>query len=144
MRTVLCVHCTYRITKDTNNSVCPWIVPPAQPYVYTVSMYSNKSYKESRLHRKTPKTPSSGEKITNSPSLGGDPWCRKFFYNVFRATRSKTTSLPAALNQARRIDTLDEFYLYGACKTVLHIIETIVIHCYVMRSDLKIRVKHMK
>jgi hypothetical protein len=29
-----------------------------------------------------------------------------FFYNVFRATRYKTTSLPAALNQARRIDTL--------------------------------------
>ncbi len=28
-----------------------------------------------------------------------------FFYNVFRATRYKTTSLPAALNQARRIDT---------------------------------------
>jgi hypothetical protein len=34
----------------------------------------------------------------------------KLFYNVFRATRSKTTSLPAALNQARRIDTLDECY----------------------------------
>jgi hypothetical protein len=67
-----------------------------------------------------------------------------FFYNVFRATRSKTTSLPAALNQARRIDTLDEFYLYGACRTVLHIIETIVIHCYVMRSSLKVRVKHIK
>jgi hypothetical protein len=31
-----------------------------------------------------------------------------FFYNVFRATRYKTTSLPAALNQARRIDTLFE------------------------------------
>ncbi len=29
-----------------------------------------------------------------------------FFYNVFRATRYKTTSLPAALNQARRIDTV--------------------------------------
>ncbi len=29
-----------------------------------------------------------------------------FFYNVFRATRYKTTSLPAALNQARGIDTL--------------------------------------
>jgi hypothetical protein len=29
-----------------------------------------------------------------------------FLYNVFRATRYKTTSLPAALNQARRIDTL--------------------------------------
>ncbi len=29
-----------------------------------------------------------------------------FFYNVFWATRYKTTSLPAALNQARRIDTL--------------------------------------
>ncbi len=28
-----------------------------------------------------------------------------FFYNVFRATRSKTTPLSAALNQARRIDT---------------------------------------
>jgi hypothetical protein len=34
-------------------------------------------------------------------------WMMKdFFYNVFRATRYKTTSLPAALNQARRIDTL--------------------------------------
>jgi hypothetical protein len=33
-----------------------------------------------------------------------------FFLNVFRATRSKTTSLPAALNQTRRINTLDEFY----------------------------------
>jgi hypothetical protein len=63
----------------------------------------------------------------------------QFFYNVFRATRSKTTSLPAALNQARRIDTLDEFYLYGACKLVLHIVETLVIHCYVTRSDLKYR-----
>jgi hypothetical protein len=31
---------------------------------------------------------------------------RVFFYNVFRATRYKTTSLPAILNQARRIDTL--------------------------------------
>ncbi len=61
------------------------------------------------------------------------------FYNEFRATRSKTNSLPAALNQARRIDTLDEFYLYGACKSVLHIVETIVIHCYVTRSDLKYR-----
>jgi hypothetical protein len=61
----------------------------------------------------------------------------QFFYYVFRATRSKTTSLPAALNQARRIDTLDEFYLYEACKTVLHIIETIVVHCYMMRSDFK-------
>jgi hypothetical protein len=30
----------------------------------------------------------------------------KFFYNVFRATRYRTTSLPASLNQARRIDTL--------------------------------------
>ncbi len=29
-----------------------------------------------------------------------------FFYNVFWATRYKTTSLPAAHNQARRIDTL--------------------------------------
>ncbi len=63
----------------------------------------------------------------------------KFFYNVFRATRSKTTSLPAALNQARRIDTLDVFYLYEACKLVLYIVETIVIHCYVTRSDLKYR-----
>ena len=32
--------------------------------------------------------------------------CNTFFYNVFRATRYKTTSLPAVLNQARRIDTL--------------------------------------
>ncbi len=31
-----------------------------------------------------------------------------YFYNVFRATRYKTTSLPAALNRARRIDTLFE------------------------------------
>ncbi len=29
-----------------------------------------------------------------------------FFYNVFRATEYKTTPLPAALNRARRIDTL--------------------------------------
>ncbi len=35
----------------------------------------------------------------------------KIFYNVFRATRYKTTSLPAALNQARRIDTLFEIVL---------------------------------
>jgi hypothetical protein len=34
-----------------------------------------------------------------------------FFYNVFRATRYKTTSLPAALNRARRIDTLFEIVL---------------------------------
>ncbi len=40
---------------------------------------------------------------------------KKFFYNVFRATEYKTTSLPAALNQARRIDTL-----LGDC---------IVMHC---------------
>jgi hypothetical protein len=33
------------------------------------------------------------------------------FYNVFRATRYKTTSLPAALNQARRIDTLFKIVL---------------------------------
>jgi hypothetical protein len=32
------------------------------------------------------------------------------FYNVFWATGYKTTSLPAALNQARRIDTLVAFY----------------------------------
>jgi hypothetical protein len=42
-----------------------------------------------------------------------------FIYNVFRATRSKTTSLPAALNQARRIDTLDEFYSYSTRKNGL-------------------------
>jgi hypothetical protein len=42
-----------------------------------------------------------------------------FLNNVFRATRSKTTSLPAALNQARRIDTLDVFYLYETFKLVL-------------------------
>jgi hypothetical protein len=60
-----------------------------------------------------------------------------FIYNVFRATRYKTTSLPAALNQARRIDTLDVFYLYTACKLVLCIMETIVIHYYVARSSLK-------
>jgi hypothetical protein len=66
-----------------------------------------------------------------------------FLYNVFRATRSKTTSLPAALNQARRIVTVDEFYLYGTCKAVLYIIETIVVHCYVTRSSLKVRVKHI-
>ncbi len=35
---------------------------------------------------------------------------KSFFYNVFRTTRYKTTSLPAALNEARRIDTLDVFY----------------------------------
>jgi hypothetical protein len=67
-----------------------------------------------------------------------------FYYNVFRATRSKTTSLPAAFNQARRINTLDEFYLYEACKSVLHFIETIVLHCYVTRSSLRIRVKRIK
>ncbi len=39
-----------------------------------------------------------------------------FFYNVFRATRYKTTSLPAALNQARRIDTLLWIYI------VMHLI----------------------
>jgi hypothetical protein len=33
-----------------------------------------------------------------------------FIYNVFRATRSKTTPLPAALNQARGIDTMYCFY----------------------------------
>jgi hypothetical protein len=37
-----------------------------------------------------------------------------FLYNVFRATGYKTTSLPAALNQARRIDTLVAILLiYG-------------------------------
>ncbi len=63
-----------------------------------------------------------------------------FFYYVFRATRSKTTSLPAALNQARRIDTLDGFYLYETCGLVLYSVETIVMHCYGARSDLKYRI----
>ncbi len=62
---------------------------------------------------------------------------KSFLYNLFRATRYKTTSLPAALNQARRIDTLDMLYLYIACKLVLYIMETIVIHYYVTRSSLK-------
>jgi hypothetical protein len=35
---------------------------------------------------------------------------KDFFKNVFRATRSKTTPLPAAPNRARGINTLDEFY----------------------------------
>ncbi len=60
--------------------------------------------------------------------------------NVFRATRYKTTSLPAALNQARRIDTLGVFLLYGACKLVLYIVESTVLHCYVMKSRLKYRI----
>ncbi len=65
-----------------------------------------------------------------------------FFYNVFRATRSETTSLPAALNQARRIDTLDVFYLYERCKLVLHIVETIVIHYYVT-EQFEIQINHV-
>jgi hypothetical protein len=40
-----------------------------------------------------------------------DQWKILFiYYNVFQATRSKTTPLPAAPNRARGIDTLDEFY----------------------------------
>ncbi len=58
-------------------------------------------------------------------------------FEVRSRIRNKTTSLPAALNQARRIDTLDIFYLYVACKLVLYITETIVIHYYVTRSSLK-------
>ncbi len=58
-----------------------------------------------------------------------------FFYNVFRATRYKTTSLPAALNQARRIDTLDVFYLYITCKLVLYIYgdHSYALLCYEMQ-----------
>ncbi len=63
-----------------------------------------------------------------------------FLYNVFWATRYKTTSLPAALNQARRIDTLGVFLLYGACKLVLYIVESTVLHCYVMKSRLKYKI----
>jgi hypothetical protein len=55
------------------------------------------------------------------------------FLYVFRATRSKTTPLPAALNQARGIDTM---YFYSYCwklcctlwKTLLHLYETLL-HC---------------
>jgi hypothetical protein len=41
---------------------------------------------------------------------GGELNNKIIFYNVFWATRSKTTPLPAAPNRARGIDTLDEFY----------------------------------
>ncbi len=60
-----------------------------------------------------------------------------FFYNVFLATRSKTTSLPAALNQARRIDTLDECYFIRHIKRFCISDIPYVIHCYVTRRELK-------
>ncbi len=58
-----------------------------------------------------------------------------FFYNVFRATRYKTTSLPVALNQARRIDTWSRFYLYAIYKLVLYISETITMHYIVTKAE---------
>ncbi len=63
-----------------------------------------------------------------------------FCYNVFKATKYKTTSLPAALNQARRIDTLDVFYLYIACKLVLYIYgdHSYTLLCYEKQFKIKL------
>jgi hypothetical protein len=46
-----------------------------------------------------------GRMLRSAAVLYNKVYINSFFYNVFRATRYKTTSLPAALNQARRIDT---------------------------------------
>jgi hypothetical protein len=66
------------------------------------------------------------------------------FYNVFRATRYKTISLPAALNQARRIDTLDEFYSCIACKLVMYISgdHNYALLCYEKQFKNKVYINH--
>jgi hypothetical protein len=51
-----------------------------------------------------------GDNFFSSMKLVEELSANSFFYNVFRATRKKTTPLPAAPNRARGIDTLNEFY----------------------------------
>jgi hypothetical protein len=54
--------------------------------------------------------------------MSGSPM---YFLNVFRATRSKTTPLPAALNQARGIDTMYFFISSQTCYMICILIDTI-------------------
>jgi hypothetical protein len=59
----------------------------------------------------------------------------KKFVNVFRATKSKTTPLPAALNQARGIDTMYCFISSQTCYMILQTYRYHQINTVTLRED---------
>jgi hypothetical protein len=77
-------------------------------FFFTTSISPTKVYAKS--YETEPPELDSGHPGLHFTPLPGGIFLTDFFNNVFRATRSKTTPLPAALNKARGIDTMYCFY----------------------------------